>query len=77
VTTPYILRTDSLAAKGIAEYARVTNRSKHIDIRYHFLRERVAAKEVEVEHVPTERNIADIFTKNLGPSTLWKLLDLL
>jgi hypothetical protein len=77
VMTPYILRTDSLAAKGIAEYARVTNRSKHIDIRYHFLRERVAAKEVEVEHVPTERNIADIFTKNLGPSTLWKLLDLL
>jgi hypothetical protein len=77
VKTPYILRTDSLAAKGIAEYARVTNRSKHIDIRYHFLRERVAAKEVEVEHVPTEKNIADIFTKNLGPSTLWKLLDLI
>jgi hypothetical protein len=75
VRTPYLLRTDSTAAKGIAEYAKVTNRSKHIDIRYHFLRERVAANEVVIEHVPTERNTADLFTKNLPALTLRRLLE--
>ena len=41
-------------------------RSKHIAIRYHYVRERVELEEIELFYVPTDNNIADIFTKNLA-----------
>lgn len=41
-------------------------RSKHIDIRYHFLREAVANKFVKVDYLETAEMPADIFTKSLG-----------
>ena len=40
-------------------------RTKHIDIRYHFIRERVASKEVELKYVATEDQLADLLTKGL------------
>ena len=40
-------------------------RSKHIDTRFHFIRESVKAKEVERVHVKTSEQAADIFTKAL------------
>ena len=41
-------------------------RTKHIDIRYHYIREVIAAKQVELFYIPGEDNPADMFTKNLG-----------
>ena len=41
-------------------------RSKHIDIRYHYIREVVAEKKVELFFIPGDDNPADLFTKNLG-----------
>ena len=40
-------------------------RSKHIDTKLHFIRERVENKEVKIHYVPTEEMTADIFTKSL------------
>ena len=40
-------------------------RSKHIDIRYHFIRERVANKEITLKYVATEHQLADMLTKGL------------
>jgi hypothetical protein len=40
--------------------------TKHIDIKYHYVHECIAAKKIELYFVPTEDNTADIFTKNLG-----------
>jgi hypothetical protein len=45
-------------------------RTKHIEIDLHFVRERVAAGAVRVLHVPTSSQFADIFTKGL-PSTVF------
>ena len=42
------------------------SRTKHIDIRYHFIRDLVSAKDVELMFVPGEMNPADMFTKNLA-----------
>ena len=41
-------------------------RTKHIEIDYHFVRERVASKELEIWFVPSRDQIADGFTKALA-----------
>ena len=42
------------------------NRTKHIDTRYHFIRDCVEDGRVIIEHVKTEDQLADILTKSLG-----------
>jgi hypothetical protein len=41
------------------------SRTKHIDIRHHFLRDHEAKGDIDLRHVSTERQLADIFTKPL------------
>jgi len=43
-------------------------RTKHVEIDLHFVRERVAIGDVRVLHVPTSSQYADIFTKGLPSS---------
>jgi hypothetical protein len=43
-------------------------RTKHIEIDLHFVRERVAIDDLHVLHVPTSSQYADIFTKGLSSS---------
>ena len=45
-------------------------RTKHIELDIHFVREKVAIGEVRVMHIPSARQIADVFTKGL-PSALF------
>ena len=41
-------------------------RMKHIDVHYHFICEALENKLLEIKYVPTDKNIADIFTKPLS-----------
>ena len=45
-------------------------RSKHIDIRYHFIRHHVQLGNVELLYVPSDRNVADLFTKPASSRSL-------
>jgi hypothetical protein len=47
-------------------------RTKHVEIDLHFVRDRVAIGDVRVLHVPTTFQFADIFTKGLPSSTFSK-----
>jgi len=40
-------------------------RSKHIDIRYHYIRERVMSNDVKLTYIPTQDQLADLLTKPL------------
>ena len=44
------------------------SRTKHIDIRHHFLRDHETKGDIEIRHVSTEKQLADIFTKPLDES---------
>jgi hypothetical protein len=47
--------------------------TKHIDIRYHFLRDHQQRGDIEIAYVSTKEQLADIFTKPLDEKTFTKL----
>jgi hypothetical protein len=49
------------------------DRSKHIDMRYHFVHDCVERGEVDIDHVSTNDQLADILTKALGRVKLVEL----
>jgi hypothetical protein len=66
VNLPIIVRVDNVGAIFIGNNVTVSQRSKHIDIRYHFVREYVQDGFIRIIFVRTKDNDADIFTKNLS-----------
>ncbi|KAK1401416.1 hypothetical protein POM88_001021 [Heracleum sosnowskyi] len=65
---------DNTSAIAISNNPVQHSRTKHIDIRYHFIREHVMNGTVELHFVPTEEQTADIFTKSVDESTFIKLV---
>lgn len=59
------LFTDSQSAMAIAKNPCFHQRTKHIDVRYHFVREAIECGEIIVKYRETERMIADVLTKAL------------
>jgi hypothetical protein len=53
------------------------NRSKYIDTRFHYLRDCITNKEVEVKYVKTQDQVTDIFTKPLKYNVFIKMRDML
>jgi hypothetical protein len=56
---------DNKSATSILKNPVMHSKMKHIPIKYHFLREQVAEKNIRVEYVGTKEQVADIFTKPL------------
>ena len=65
---------DNTSAIEISNNPVQHSRTKHIDIRYHFIREHVVNVTVELHFLPTEQQLADIFTKPLDESTFSRLV---
>jgi len=61
---------DNQAALTLIKNPMSVNRCKHIDIAYHFVRDRVERGELLMEHIPTSEMVADVFTKALPSSAL-------
>jgi len=59
---------DNISAVYMSSNPVQHQRTKHIEIDLHFVRERVSIGEVRVMHVPTASQYADIFTKGLPSS---------
>ena len=64
---------DNKSAIALAKNPVHHERSKHIDTRFHFIREHVKMKEVELHHKCSSDQVADIFTKALKTDAFQKL----
>nr|GEW22886.1 retrovirus-related Pol polyprotein from transposon TNT 1-94 [Tanacetum cinerariifolium] len=49
-------------------------RIKHIDIRYHFIEDHILERDIELHFIPTQYQLADIFTKPLDETTFKRLI---
>lgn len=56
---------DNQSALSLAKNPVYHARSKHIDIRYHFIRDAIKKKVFAAEYIPTEKQVADFLTKGL------------
>ncbi|CAM1304163.1 Uncharacterised protein r2_g1403 [Pycnogonum litorale] len=61
-----ILNVDNQGAIALAKNPVHHQRSKHIDIRYHFIRDEVERGDISLTYVSSEDNVADVFTKPLA-----------
>ena len=65
-SSPSRLLCDNDAATRLTEDHVWHPHTKHVRVKYHFVREQVLAGDITVTRVPTKENTADIFTKPLG-----------
>lgn len=49
--------------------------TKHIEVRHHFIREKIVSGEIKLKYISTVDQIADIFTKALGRTAFERLRD--
>jgi hypothetical protein len=68
-----LLLCDNESAIRMADNPVEHSRTKHIDIRHHFLRDHQQKGDIEVYHINTENQLANIFTKPLDEKTFCRL----
>lgn len=64
------LLTDSHFATALAENPDYYGRSKHIQTKWHFVRERVQSGQIKLQDVRTKSMASDMLTKSMGPVVL-------
>ncbi|MCO5575381.1 hypothetical protein L7F22_029181 [Adiantum nelumboides] len=64
--TANTIYTESQSALAVARNPIFHARTKHIEVHYHYVRERLSAGEVSLAYVPTQDNLTDLFTKALS-----------
>src|SRR5258708_25444043 len=63
---PTPLHINNQSAITIAKNPKFHNRTKHIDICYHYLRQKYKNSEIALDYTPTHLQPADVLTKGLG-----------
>ena len=72
VKLPMVLEMDNKGAVDLANSLSVGGRTRHVDVRMHYLRELKDQGMIVIKHIPGEDNETDIFTKNTSTATFNK-----
>ena len=62
---PTVIHCVNTSAINLSKSPVQHSKAKHIPIKYHYLRELAANKKIRLEYIPTQEQVADIFTKTL------------
>lgn len=65
---------DNTSATVVFDNPVQHSRTERIDIRHHFIREHVEKGNIKLQYIPTEKQLANIFTKLLDKSTISRLI---
>nr|KYP60164.1 Retrovirus-related Pol polyprotein from transposon TNT 1-94 [Cajanus cajan] len=66
VDYPVTLHCNNQSAIRLVENPVFHARTKHVEVHYHFVREKVLQGDIEMKYINTEGQVADIFTKGLS-----------
>lgn len=72
-TKPMTIFEDNQSTIALAKNPRHSSRTKHIDIKFHYIRDAVAEQKIHLEYCQTNEMIADILTKGLARPQFEKL----
>ena len=61
-----VLYCDNMRSIKLSSNPVFHARTKHIEVHYHFIQEKVIAGEIDLQHVSTTMQVTDIFTKSSG-----------
>ena len=68
-----VIYEDNVAAEKLCKNNVHHARTKHIDIKHHFIREIVQQGQIEIKHLASSEMLADLLTKALAFPTFSKL----
>jgi hypothetical protein len=75
VNYPVIVKVDNVGAIFMSENVTATARSRHIDARYHYVRDYIEDGVIKIQFVFTKENKADVFTKNTKNESFVSVMD--
>ena len=67
------IRCDNTSVINLSKNLILYSRTKHIEVRHHFIREQVPNESVSLEYISTENQLIDIFTKPLSKDIFYDL----
>jgi hypothetical protein len=71
------IKVDNVSAINLAKNPISHGRSKHIELRYHYLRDQVTKGLLKLEHCRSKLQIADILTKSVQVEVFKRLRDMM
>ena len=76
INEPVVIYEDNQSAIAIAKNPQFHGRAKHINIKYHFIREQVNNNNIELKYCQTSEMITDMLTKGLRKIKFEKLREM-
>ena len=72
IKLPIIVHCDNIGAIYLGNNAKLSQRTKHFNVKHHFVREYIEKRLIKIEFVRSEENEVDIWTKKLKQDTYAK-----
>lgn len=72
ISKPVTIFEDNQSAISIAKNIRTSGKTKHIDIKFHFIRDMIKLNKIKLLYCPSSDNLADVFTKSLASDKFCK-----